>query len=133
MPDTDGITLLKEWSSAGLLTRSCRCTCSVRQKIQRVSSCTTPHRACIRAYDLGVPKYSIVVPFHNEEENVTTLYDRVKLVMEHVGSSFEMVFVDDGSNDRTCRLLEEIAPEKIRLPRGRSHSFERSSGEPQTT
>ncbi len=56
-----------------------------------------------------MPKYSIVVPFHNEEENVTKLYDRVKEVMEHIGSSFEMVFVDDGSRDRTYRLLEEIA------------------------
>jgi glycosyltransferase involved in cell wall biosynthesis len=56
-----------------------------------------------------VPKYSIVVPFHNEEENVTVLYDRVKHVMEHVGASFELVFVDDGSRDRTYRLLEEIA------------------------
>jgi glycosyltransferase involved in cell wall biosynthesis len=62
-----------------------------------------------RAYDLNVPKYSIIVPFHNEEENVTTLYDRVKHVMEHVGEPFEMVFVDDGSRDRTYRLLEEIA------------------------
>ena len=43
-----------------------------------------------------VPKYSIVVPFHNEEENVTTLYDRLKAVMEQVGESFELVFVDDG-------------------------------------
>ena len=56
-----------------------------------------------------MPKYSIVVPFHNEEENVTQLYDRVKDVMEAVGDSFEMVFVDDGSRDRTYRLLEEIA------------------------
>jgi glycosyltransferase involved in cell wall biosynthesis len=56
-----------------------------------------------------VPKYSIVVPFHNEEENVTRLYDRVKDVMEHVASNFELVFVDDGSRDRTYRLLEEIA------------------------
>jgi glycosyltransferase involved in cell wall biosynthesis len=56
-----------------------------------------------------VPRYSIVVPFHNEEENVTKLYDRVKDVMELVGSSFELVFVDDGSRDRTYRLLEEIA------------------------
>src|SRR5665213_1994216 len=56
-----------------------------------------------------VPKYSIVVPFHNEEENVTVLYDRVKHVMELIGSSFELVFVDDGSRDRTYRLLEEIA------------------------
>ena len=56
-----------------------------------------------------MPKYSIVVPFHNEEDNVTHLYDRVKDVMESVGSSFELVFVDDGSRDRTYRMLEEIA------------------------
>jgi glycosyltransferase involved in cell wall biosynthesis len=56
-----------------------------------------------------MPKYSIVVPFHNEEDNVTVLYDRLKQVMEHVGDPFELVLVDDGSNDRTCRLLEEIA------------------------
>lgn len=54
-------------------------------------------------------KYSIVVPFHNEEENVTALYDQLKEVMEHVGDSFEFIFVDDGSRDRTYRLLEEIA------------------------
>jgi len=48
------------------------------------------------AYHRRRAKYSIVVPFHNEEENVTRLYDRLKDVMEHVGSSFEMVFVDDG-------------------------------------
>lgn len=60
-------------------------------------------------YTENMAKYSIVVPFHNEEENVTTLYDRLKAVMEHVGDSFELVFVDDGSSDRTYKLLEEIA------------------------
>src|SRR6202161_642387 len=59
--------------------------------------------------DRDMPKYSIVVPFHNGEENVTALYDRLKAVMEHVGESFEAVFVDGGSRDRTHRLLEEIA------------------------
>ncbi len=54
-------------------------------------------------------KYSIVVPFHNEEENVTVLYARLKQVMEQVGDSFELVLVDDGSTDRTYKLLEEIA------------------------
>jgi len=57
----------------------------------------------------STPKYSIVVPFHNEEENVTVLYTRVKQVMEQEGDSFELVFVDDGSRDRTGTLLEEIA------------------------
>ena len=75
----------------------------------RGSSGGTATRSGEPGYDLSVPKYSIVVPFHNEEENVTTLYDRVKLVMEQVGETFEMVFVDDGSRDRTYRLLEEIA------------------------
>jgi glycosyltransferase involved in cell wall biosynthesis len=56
-----------------------------------------------------MPKYSIVVPFHNEEDNVTVLYARLKQVMEQVGESFELVLVDDGSNDRTYKLLEEIA------------------------
>ena len=56
-----------------------------------------------------MPKYSIVIPFHNEEQSVTRLYDRVKDVMETVDESFELVFVDDGSRDRTYRLLEEIA------------------------
>ena len=55
-----------------------------------------------------MPKYSVVVPFHNEEENVTAMYDALKAVMEQVGDSFELIFVDDGSSDRTYRLLEEI-------------------------
>ncbi len=54
-------------------------------------------------------KYSIVVPFHNEEQNVTELYDRLKVVMESTGESFELVFVDDGSRDHTFSLLQQIA------------------------
>ena len=48
-----------------------------------------------------MPKYSIVVPLHNEQENVTDLYDRLKAVMEANGESFELVLVDDGSTDRS--------------------------------
>ena len=56
-----------------------------------------------------MPKYSIVVPLHNEQENVTDLYGRLKAVMESNGESFEMVLVDDGSTDRSFHLLREIA------------------------
>ena len=56
-----------------------------------------------------MPRYSIVVPLHNEQENVTDLYDRLKHVMEVHGESFEIVMVDDGSRDRTFNLLREIA------------------------
>ena len=54
-------------------------------------------------------KYSIVVPLHNEQENVTELYDRLKAVMEGVGEGFEIVFVDDGSSDATFSLLQDMA------------------------
>jgi glycosyltransferase involved in cell wall biosynthesis len=56
-----------------------------------------------------MPKFSIVVPFHNEQENVTVLYDRLKGVMEANSESFELVFVEDGSSDHTFHLLSEIA------------------------
>ena len=85
-------------------------------------------------------KYSIVVPFHNEEENVTILYARLKQVMEQVGDPFELILVDDGSTDRTYKLLEEIAAVdsrvlivKLRRNFGQtsalSAGFDHSSGE----
>ncbi len=56
-----------------------------------------------------MPRYSIVIPLHNEQENVTDLYDRLKAVMEGSGESFEIVFVDDGSSDETFHLLRQIS------------------------
>lgn len=54
-------------------------------------------------------RYSIVVPFHNEEQNVTEMYVRVKSVMDSITNDFEFVFVDDGSTDATPAILDEIA------------------------
>ncbi len=59
---------------------------------------------------MSVPKYSIVVPFHNEQENVTELYDRLKAVMETAGESFEIVLVDDGSQRPYVCLLRRLPP-----------------------
>jgi glycosyltransferase involved in cell wall biosynthesis len=52
---------------------------------------------------------SIVVPFHNEEPNVIELYRRLEDVMQELGREYQFVFVDDGSTDRTYRLLKELA------------------------
>src|SRR5947209_12814217 len=56
-----------------------------------------------------VPKYSVVVPLHNEQENVTDLYGSLEAVMEANGESFAIVLVDDGSKDHTFSMLREIA------------------------
>ncbi len=59
--------------------------------------------------NVGEPfKYSIVVPFYNECDNIRPLYDKLVKVMDQVGSSFELVFVDDGSSDTSFRTLQEI-------------------------
>lgn len=53
-------------------------------------------------------KCTIVVPFHNEEKNVTELYSQIKTVMELHTEDFELVFVDDGSTDGTAAILNAI-------------------------
>jgi glycosyltransferase involved in cell wall biosynthesis len=53
-------------------------------------------------------RYSIVVPFYNEQENIPTLYMKITEVMDSVGEPYEMVFVDDGSKDNSYRVLSEI-------------------------
>jgi len=53
--------------------------------------------------------YSVVVPFHNEEENLRALYRRLTKVMEEIGEDYELVFVDDGSADRTQAIMREIS------------------------
>ena len=55
------------------------------------------------------PKYSVVVPFYNEDQIVQKLYDRIVRVMRHVGKSYEMIFINDGSRDNTGKVLESIA------------------------
>jgi glycosyltransferase involved in cell wall biosynthesis len=52
--------------------------------------------------------YSIVVPLHNEQENVRPLYSRIVEAMTGVAGTYEMVFVDDGSRDNTFKVLSEI-------------------------
>lgn len=55
------------------------------------------------------PTVSIVVPFHNEEQNVVELYGQLQAVMEELGRTYQFVFVDDGSTDLTYKLLKELA------------------------
>src|SRR4029077_15329616 len=53
-------------------------------------------------------RYSIVVPFFNEQENVPALYMKLTEVMDSIAEPYELVFVDDGSRDNSFRVLSEI-------------------------
>lgn len=54
-------------------------------------------------------KYSIVIPAYNEQEVIEESYKRLKSVMEQTGEDFELIFVNDGSRDKTIDILNEIS------------------------
>ncbi len=56
-------------------------------------------------------KVSIVIPVFNEEANLPRLLPRLVPVLEGMGRPWEVVFVDDGSRDRSLRLLVAAARE----------------------
>ena len=63
-------------------------------------------------------KLSIVIPMYYEEEVVNECYNRLEKVMSTVeGYDYEIIFVNDGSKDKTLELLTEIANknEKVKI------------------
>ena len=57
-------------------------------------------------------KTTVVVPVYNEEGNLPELLRRLRAVMDGLGSPYELIFVDDGSTDRSLELLKEAARER---------------------
>jgi glycosyltransferase involved in cell wall biosynthesis len=47
---------------------------------------------------------SILIPIFNEEENISSLYDRLITALEKTGRPYEMIFIDDGSSDNKGKL-----------------------------
>lgn len=55
-------------------------------------------------------KISIVIPAHNEEGNVALVYEKIRQVFSGLSDyDFEIIFVNDGSRDRTQQKLEELS------------------------
>ena len=52
---------------------------------------------------------SIVIPIYNEEENLPILYEKLKAVLDNLGKSYEIIFVNDGSTDRSWEIIKELA------------------------
>jgi polyisoprenyl-phosphate glycosyltransferase len=56
-------------------------------------------------------RYSVVVPMYNEEAVIMETYRRLTNVMESTGEEYELLFVNDGSKDRTAQLVFTICVE----------------------
>ncbi len=57
----------------------------------------------------GTPQLSVVIPVFNERENLKPLHEKLKLALNGLGRSYEVLFIDDGSLDGSTALLREIA------------------------
>ena len=58
---------------------------------------------------------SVIVPLHNEEENIGLLYEALTRATRDIGLEYELLFVDDGSYDRTVELARGLAASDVRL------------------
>ncbi len=56
------------------------------------------------------PYLSVVVPLYNEEGNVKELHRRIREALQNIGKSFEIIFVDDGSKDKTVEETVGLSP-----------------------
>jgi glycosyltransferase involved in cell wall biosynthesis len=54
------------------------------------------------------PIISIIIPVFNEEENIRELYRRLENTLARVEKNYEIVFIDDCSQDRSFELLKEV-------------------------
>src|SRR5256884_4858004 len=67
---------------------------------------------------MAAPKLSVVIPVYNEEAMLPGLYARLYPALDALGASSEVIFVDDGSSDRSAALLRgqfELRPDVARV------------------
>ncbi|MDY0066227.1 MAG: glycosyltransferase family 2 protein [Steroidobacteraceae bacterium] len=78
------------------------------------------------ASDTERPRISVIVPLYNEQESVRPLYAAIVQALGQFGAAFEIVFVDDGSQDATVEIATQLARIDSRL---RIVKFRRNYGQ----
>jgi len=61
------------------------------------------------------PSLSVVLPVFNEEATIDELHQRLVAVLTSLGLTFEVIYVDDGSSDRSRELVSELAKDDPRV------------------
>jgi len=73
-----------------------------------------------------VTDLSVVIPVYNEEASLTPLWNELRAVLDRLGLVFEVVFVDDGSRDRSAEIIRSFrdADPRVRLVRLKTNGGE---------
>lgn len=58
---------------------------------------------------------SVVVPVYNEEANIEHFYEKIVEVMDGLPYAFELIYVDDGSTDRSREILRRLETHDARV------------------
>jgi len=58
---------------------------------------------------------SLVIPLYNEEENARLLHEKTREALDALGKEYEIIFIDDGSKDRTFEILKQLHNENPRV------------------
>jgi glycosyltransferase involved in cell wall biosynthesis len=61
------------------------------------------------------PVFSIVAPIYNEQGSLPVLYQRISEVMDSTGDPWELVLVDDGSQDTSAEIIRSLAEQDKRV------------------
>lgn len=56
-----------------------------------------------------MPEISVIIPVYNEEGNLEKLHSRLTEVMQGLGKSYELFFVNDGSRDKSMEMIRALA------------------------
>ncbi len=71
------------------------------------------------------PQISVVIPLFNEEESLPELHDWIVRVMQENNFTYEIVFIDDGSNDNSWEVILRLKEKNSRI---RGIRFQRNYG-----
>lgn len=63
----------------------------------------------------SAPELSLFLPVLDEEENLRPMYEKIRAALDALGKSAEVIFVDDGSTDKSLAILKEIAASDRRV------------------
>lgn len=72
------------------------------------------------------PYFSVIIPVYNEEKNLRPLLEKLQTVLFQLKKPWEVIFVNDGSNDQSEEVLRELKSEQSRV---KIISFTRNFGQ----
>lgn len=91
------------------------CQALARQVAAEPQDSTSDVHAGALAQSGAQPDLSVVLPVYNEAENISVLYGRLVSVLEKENLDFEILFVDDGSNDESAQKLSDLEASDVRV------------------